>query len=194
MKSFSLILSAAAVGLLAACSQQTETSVAPGSAASAPATSSAPAAAQAQTLKSSDGKITITLQEGGFADISANAEAHPAGISPQELTLLQQDAARNITVYATSLGKAKSDAKTYFANLKAAIESDKTLENVQIGAATDNRMNYRFTQNSAESELFSENCIAIFDSGSLYNVCAGSDTASQDELAAVLKDVAVAAQ
>lgn len=58
------------------------------------------------------------------------------------LTLLERDSASGITVYAANLGAAKSDAKTYFANLKSALNSAEGLADVQVGAATDNRMNY----------------------------------------------------
>lgn len=184
MKLLPFVLTAAVLSL-GACKQQTETSV--------PAGASAEAPAQPQKLTSSDNKITVNLQNGGFTDARNNAAVQPEGVTPEELTLLQRDEARNITLYAANLGKAKTaDAAEYFAKLKSTLETDKNFDNVQVGAATENRMNYRFTQNNPDSDLLSENCIAIFEAGNIYNVCASSDTATQDELAAVLTEVAVA--
>lgn len=188
MKSYAFVLVTTAVLGLGACSQQVETSV-PADSVQASAASDADAATAVQTLTGSDGKISIVIQGSNFADASGGEL--PAGVTAGELTLLQRDDTRDITLYVVNLGAPKTDAKTYFANLKAALDADKSLSDVQTGAATDTRMNYRFAQNGADNALLRENCIAIYETG-LYNVCASSSTASQEELAAVLKDVNLA--
>lgn len=185
MKFSTFLLTAAAALSLAACGQKTETSVPADNAAS---TASAAPADAVQTLTSSDGKIHILIQGSQFKEVNKNEAALPANVNVDELTLLQRDDSRDITLYAVNLGAAKTDAATYFTNLKSALDSAEGLANVQVGAATANRMNYRFAQTDAEGNVLRENCIAIHETN-LYNVCANSSTASQEELAAVLKDV-----
>ncbi|HFC8542770.1 cytochrome C [Neisseria weaveri] len=188
MKLSAFALTAAAILSLSACGQKAETSV--------PSDNTAPSSAATetaalQTLSSTDGKITINVQASRFEDRINDNAAHPEGIDRNELTLLQHDAQTGITLYAVNLGEAKSDAKTYFANLKNALKSAENLQDVQVGAATDNRMNYRFTQKHADGTTLPENCIAIHGS-SLYNICASGQNVTQDQLAAVLKDVNLA--
>lgn len=185
MKSTYLALTAAALLGLAACGQKTETSVAADNTAPAAAASAADAV---QTLDSSDGKIRILIQGSSFEDISKDTDALPANVNPDELTLLQRDNQHGITLYAVNLGAAKTDAASYFANLKSALGAAEGLEDAQSGVATANRMNYRFAQTDAAGNVLRENCIAIHEAN-IYNVCASSDSASQEELAAVLKDV-----
>lgn len=186
MKPYAFALAAAAVLGLAACGEKAETSVPAGEAQASAASAPAPAV---QTLTGSDGKISIVIQGSNFEDASGGEL--PEGVSAGELTLLQRDNARDITLYVANLGTPKTDAKTYFANLKAALDADKSLGEVQTGAATDTRMNYRFAQSGADNALLRENCIAIYETG-LYNVCASSSTASQEELAGVLTEVNLA--
>lgn len=185
MKLSMFTLIAAAVFSLAACKQQAETSV-PTEATQE--TVSATTENSVQTLTSSDGKINILIQNGNFEDISHNPATLPDGITEKELTLLQHDAGRNISIYIANLGTPKTDAKNYFGNLKTTLESTSGLTDVQTGAATDTRMNYRFAQNDNEGNLLRENCISIHETN-LYNVCASSTSASQEELAGVLKEV-----
>lgn len=185
MKFSTFLLTAAAALSLAACGQKTETSVPADNAAS---TASAAPADAVQTLDSSDGKIRILIQGSSFEDISKDTDALPANVNPDELTLLQRDNQHGITLYAVNLGAAKTDAASYFANLKSALGAAEGLEDAQSGVATANRMNYRFAQTDAAGNVLRENCIAIHEAN-IYNVCANSSTASQEELAAVLKDV-----
>ncbi|MFC3874473.1 cytochrome C [Neisseria musculi] len=182
MKPYAFALAAAALLGLCACGQKAETSV-PADSAQVSAASDADAV---QTLTGSDGKISIVIQGSHFADASGGDL--PNGVDTGELTLLQRDESSGITIYVANLGTPKTDAATYFANLKAALHADKSLSQVQTGAATDTRMNYRFTQNSADTQLH-ENCIAIYETAALYNVCALSNTAGREDLAAVLKEV-----
>ncbi|MDO5639144.1 MAG: cytochrome C [Neisseria sp.] len=180
---FTTFILTAALGL-AACGQATETSV--------PAESAAPAASASndalQTLTSSDGNIRILIQGGRFEDAAQNQSALPANVNPDEITLLQYDPDRDITLYAVNLGAAKTDANAYFAKLKNALDTTEGLQDAQAGAATSNRMNYRFAQTDADGNTLRENCIAIHETN-IYNICASSGTASQEALAAVLKDV-----
>lgn len=169
---------------LAACSQQVETSVPASS-----ATASAPAVEkQLQTLTGKDGKVSVVIQGSSFEDASQDPNALPEGITAEELTLLQRDNNSDITLYVVNLGTPKTDAKSYFSNLKAALESTQGLTEVQVGAATDTRMNYRFAQDDKQGNLLRESCISIYETN-LYNVCASSPTASAESLAAVLKEV-----
>lgn len=143
-----------------------------------------------QILISHDNKITLNIADGHFTDIITQQSEHPEGIEANELTLLQYDKTRDITLYTTNLGNTKTDAKIYFDNLSTALKSEKNLKNVQIGIATDNRMNYRFSQNDAQGRLLNENCISIHES-KLYNICASSHTASQETLSSVLQDFSI---
>lgn len=181
MKLTYLALTAAMIGL-AACGQKTETSVTADNAATASA------AETVQTLDSSDGKIRILIQGSRFEDSSKDASALLSDVNADELTLLQRDNEHGITLYVVNLGAAKTDAASYFTNLKNALSTAEGLEGVQSGVATANRMNYRFAQTDADGNVLHENCIAIHEAN-IYNVCASSDSASQEELAAVLKDV-----
>lgn len=141
-----------------------------------------------QTLTSRDNKIKIIIQNGHFTDISNQRSQFPENVTPQELTLLQHDPQSNITLYTSALGAPQTDAKTYFLNLKEALQSAEGLDHVRVGMATDNRMNYQFSQINAQGSKLTENCIAIHEA-QLYNICASSTTASNTELAAVLTDV-----
>lgn len=185
MKPYAYALITAAVLGLGACGQKTETSVPDGAA----QVSAVSETADVQTLTGSDGKVSVVVQGSRFEDVSGSGDL-PEGIGADELTLLQRDEARGITLYIANLGAPKTDAKTYFANLKAALESDKSLSGVQVGAATDTRMNYRFSQ-EGNGTVLRENCIAIHEA-EIHNVCAAGSTAGQDELAAVLKEVNLA--
>lgn len=178
---------------LGACSKVNETPAEAGataSEASADFAASAPStpAGTVQTLNSTDGKIRIVIENGRFADVIRDKSLHPDGMAADELTLLQHDASSDITLYAGNLGRAKTDARTYFAGLKEMLQSAKDLDNMRVGIATDNRMNYQFSQATQEGGTLFENCIAIHE-GNVYTVCASSTTASAARLAAVLKDV-----
>lgn len=144
----------------------------------------------AQTLISSGGKISITVPSGNFVEVGNDQAQQPDGLKADEIKLLQKDEQSGITIYVADLGKAKSSAEEYFRNLSTALETDESLNNVQTGAATSNRMNYRFNTTSGDTVL-RENCIAIYDAGHLYNVCANSESADQEALSAVLKNVTI---
>ncbi|MFV2029391.1 cytochrome C [Neisseria sp. S1] len=188
MKLKALTLITVAVLGLSACKQQAETSVTSENAASTTQTPQQ-AANTVQTLDSSDNRIRIVIQGGQFTDISNDESARPDGVGKEELTLLQRDTTSDITIYVTNLGAVKNNGKTYFNNLKEALNKAEGISNVQVGAATENRMNYRFSQATEDGGELRENCIAIIESNNLFNVCANSQSATQEQLAGVLKDV-----
>lgn len=175
-----------ALFLLNACSPN-ETA-APAAPAAASAVSEPAAANSVQTLTSSDGKIRITLENGQFRDAMQDQSLHPQGLNAGELTLLRQDPNSGITLYAANLGEAKTDAKTYFGNLKETLKAAGNMENLRIGIATDNRMNYRFTQAGSDGLKLSESCMAVHETN-IYTVCAASPSASAEELDSVLKNI-----
>ena len=181
---------AAAIGL-AACDSQPATSVTPDSVTSAasnvPTNDSASNASisnEAQVLTSRDNAISLSVK-GNFQDQSGNTDLLPEGSNVANITLLQQDINSDIIAYVENLGKPKKSAQEYYANLKQQLEKATGLSDVKMGIATENRMDYSFTQENG----LKENCIAIYSPDSLYNVCASSSTASNNQLAAVLKDV-----
>ena len=189
-----LFIFAAVLSALTACGKTDAPHTPPATASSAAVAEDAPAPAEntVQTLISKDNKINIVVANGHFSDVSPDAGSLPENVSAEEMTLLQYDGMLGITLYADNLGPAQTDAKTYFANLKNELQSAEGLTDVQVGIATDNRMNYRFSQTTAGG-ILNENCIAIHETN-LYNVCANSNTASQEELASVLKEVSLIKQ
>ncbi|WP_416190007.1 cytochrome C [Neisseria sp. CCUG17229] len=187
------LLSILVLLLLSACNKVSET---PAPAAASEPMASATSAASVpmvkentvQELNSKDSKIRIMIENTQFTDVIDDQNLHPEGISADELTLLQRDNTSGITLYTANLGKAKTDAKAYFTHLKETLQSAKGMDNMRVGIATDNRMNYRFSQPTEDGNTLSENCIAIHETN-IYTVCASSTTASTEQLAFVLKDV-----
>lgn len=190
MNKLLLTLTAVTAIGLAACEQKGTTSVADSTSSAASAITDAAASANTvQTLSSSDGKISISVQGSQFADAMQNKDLLPAGLTAADLTLLQNDPATDITVYVANLGKPQSPAADYFKNLKTALEQDSSLSDVQAGVATENRMSYRFQQKDKEDNILNENCLAVYEASNIYNICANSYTASPEQLNDVLKDV-----
>ncbi len=190
MNKLLLTLTAVAAIGLAACEQKGTTSVAASTSSAASAITDAAASANAvQTLTSSDSKISISIQGSQFADAMQNKDLLPDGLAVADLTLLQHDPASEITVYVANLGKPKSPAADYFNKLKTALEKDSSLTNVEAGVATENRMSYRFSQKDKEDNTLNENCLAVYETDNIYNICANSYTASSEQLNEVLKDV-----
>ncbi|MDO4641797.1 MAG: hypothetical protein Q4A84_08915 [Neisseria sp.] len=190
MKKIALLALAAAFSL-SACDQQSETSVSPettSSAASAINEAASTPESAVQTLTSKDGKISIRVENASFTDVSSDKNQLPPGADTADIVLLQRDEAQDITLYVTSLGKPKKPATEYFAKLKKAIESDSSLKDIKIGVATENRMDYHFSQASGE-EILNETCVSVYSPEGLYNVCANSPSASLDQLERVLNDI-----
>ena len=186
-KSALTLAAVAAVLVLAACSDKQETSVQLNA---SEAAASSPAAAAAQTLESSDGKIIITVDNSRFEDRSTDAAQWLGRVEQGELVLLQRDDAANITLATHKLGKPKSDASAFFSNLAADLKANPDLQDVDVGEATENRMNYRFSH-SSEGVSLSEQCVALYEAEQLYSVCASSDSAPAAQLAAVLGNISI---
>lgn len=190
MKKTALFALTAAL-FLSACDQKSETSVSPettSSAASAIAEAASAPENVVQTLTSKDGKIHINIENSTFADASKDTALLPPNTAPADVVMLQRDETQDIILYATHLGKPKRKAGEYFAKLKQNIEADASLKDVRIGTATENRMDYHFTQSNGD-ETLSETCVALYAPTALYNVCANSPSATPDQLENVLNDI-----
>ena len=184
---FAALLAAAALSV-AACEQQAAT---PQQASAVPAANtasatptdapSAPPAATPQTLTSSDNAVSISVT-GNFQD-QLGGNALPEGAEAG--TILQQyDENTDITLTVVDADKPVKPAKEYYANLKTALEQA-GFANLKAGAATENRMDYSFT----DAEGNNHNCINIYSPDNLYAVCAFSSSADNATLAETLKDV-----
>lgn len=140
-----------------------------------------------QELTSRDGKISLSLPNGAFADKLDDADFAASATDKAKLTLLQHDDAQEITLsaYAT----AANDA--YLDKLAAALMADNSLSDAQA-EKIDNRLHYRFSQLNAdgESEL-NESCVATVQDKQAYTVCAASPTADVAELAAQLQHISI---
>ena len=106
------------------------------------------------------------------------------------LVLLQRDDNSGITLSVSNLGAPKKSADVYFKQLAETLKADSTLQDVNTGVATENRMNYRFAHEQDGSTL-NENCVAIYEASGLYIACASSDSASQQQLADALKSISL---
>ena len=178
---------------LAACSDKNDTSVSlsASEAASASSTSSPTNSAPvSQTLTSTDGNVSIVVNQGQFTDQSSDAANWVTKDESTNLTLLQRDDSNNITLSVNSLGAPKLKADDYFKKLSSSLKANGDLNNVKVGMATDNRMNYRFSHSSNERSL-NENCVALYGANNLYVVCASSDSASDEQLSNTLKNISV---
>ena len=102
--------------------------------------------------------------------------------------MLQHDPEARITIYAANNGPVQTDAKAYFTELQNALQSDET-QNVRVGIATDNRMNYQTDREDRQGK-FNQYCIAIHEAN-IYTVCAYSHHAGQKELSEVLKELSL---
>ena len=142
-----------------------------------------------QTLTSKDGKISISVHNSHFTDIIADSARHPKNVPASSLILFQHDPEARITIYAANNGPAQTDAKAYFTELQNVLQSDET-QNVRVGIATDNRMNYQ-TDREDRQGTFNQYCIAIHEAN-IYTVCAYSHHAGQKDLSVVLKEVSLA--
>ena len=180
----------AALLALAACSDKNDTSVSLSASEAVAASTAAQPASAEQTLTSSDGKISITTANSQFTDQLANAAQWMGADAQSGLVLLQRDDNSGITLSVSNLGAPKKSADVYFKQLAETLKADSTLQDVNTGAATENRMNYRFAHEQDGSTL-NENCVAIYETGGLYIACASSDSASQQQLADALKNISL---
>ena len=190
MKSYTLMLAAALA--LAACKGQPENvqqaqadaQPTPIAASDAPI-ASAPVAAPAGPISSKDGVFQFTA-DGNFSDSLNESSLHPENLGAEQITLLQYDADRNLTLTAVQYGKAEGDSKAVFGKIKAQIEKEKSLANVNIGEAKDAQMTYSFERKTGE-DTTSESCIAhVSTEKQVSSICASSTELSADDLAKFL--------
>lgn len=190
MKSYTLMLAAALA--LAACKgqpenvQQAQADAQPTPIAASDASgASAPAAAPAGPISSKDGVFQFTA-DGNFSDSLNESSLHPENLGAEQITLLQYDADRNLTLTAVQYGKAEGDSKAVFGKIKAQIEKEKSLANVKIGEAKDTQMAYSFERKTGE-DTTSESCIAhVSAEKQVSSICASSTELSADDLAKFL--------
>ena len=190
MKSYTLMLAAALA--LAACNgrpesvQQAQADAQPTPIAASDASgASAPAAAPAGPISSKDGVFQFTA-DGNFSDSLNESSLHPENLGAEQITLLQYDADRNLTLTAVQYGKAEGDSKAVFGKIKAQIEKEKSLANVKIGEAKDAQMAYSFERKTGE-DTTSESCIAhVSAEKQVSSICASSTELSADDLAKFL--------
>lgn len=187
MKSYTLMLAAALA--LTACKGQPENTPQAASQ-TAPAAASntaeaASAAAPAGPISSKDGVFQFTA-DGNFSDSLNESSLHPENLSAEQITLLQYDADRNLTLTAVQYGKAEGDSKAVFDKIKAQIEKEKTLANVKFGEAKDAQITYSFERKTGE-DTTSESCIAhVSAEKQVSSICASSTELSADDLAKFL--------
>ena len=186
MKSYTLMLAAALA--LAACKGQPENvqqaqadaQPTPIAASDAPI-ASAPVTAPAGPISSKDGVFQFTA-DGNFSDSLNESSLHPENLGAEQITLLQYDADRNLTLTAVQYGKAEGDSKVVFGKIKAQIEKEKSLANVKIGEAKDAQMTYSFERKTGE-DTTSESCIAhVSTEKQVSSICASSTELSADDL------------
>ena len=183
MKFYTLMLAAALA--LTACKGQPENTPQAASQ-TAPATASntaeaASAAAPAGPISSKDGVFQFTA-DGNFSDSLNESSLHPENLGAEQITLLQYDADRNLTLTAVQYGKAEGDSKAVFGKIKAQIEKEKSLANVKIGEAKDAQMAYSFERKTGE-DTTSESCIAhVSTEKQVSSICASSTELSTDDL------------
>lgn len=185
-KSTPFLAAVATACVLAACSGQQETSV---QLSASEAAASTPAA-QTQTLESRDGKLSIAVDNSRFEDRTAEAAQWLGETEQGELVLLQRDEQRGITLAAYRLGAPKTDAAAYFQKLTDTLKTQDNIQDVTVGAATANRMNYRLSHGS-DDIILQEHCVALYTPEQLYSVCASSDMATTAQLAIVLNNITV---
>lgn len=191
MKSYNTLMLAAALAL-AACKgqpenvQQAQADAQPTPVAASDASgASAPATAPAGPISSKDGVFQFTA-DGNFSDSLNESSLHPENLGAEQITLLQYDADRNLTLTAVQYGKAEGDSKAVFGKIKAQIEKEKSLANVKIGEAKDAQMAYSFERKTGE-DTTSESCIAhVSAEKQVSNICASSTELSADDLAKFL--------
>ena len=187
MKSYTLML-AAALALTACKGQPENTPQAASQTAPAAASNTAEAAssaAPAGPISSKDGMFQFTA-DGNFSDSLNESSLHPENLSAEQITLLQYDADRNLTLTAVQYGKAEGDSKAVFDKIKAQIEKEKTLANVKFSEAKDAQITYSFERKTGE-DTTSESCIAhVSAEKQVSSICASSTELSADDLAKFL--------
>ena len=190
------LLIAAAISL-AACGDNPASpaaSSAPAASSSAPAVPAASSASAAVasaaeaasiTLDSKDNKVQLVITQnisGAFQDKLADANLLPEGVPAEQVTLLQRNDDADLTLSVVQTGKTDKAADKLFADLKKEIESDQSVKDAQVDAATAASMAYRYTQ-ANDGNATNESCIAHLSADKeLAVVCATSGQMSANEL------------
>lgn len=182
-------ISALSLVMLAACEQQTQSSVGeiPTTTPTASATVTAPTTS-AQKLTSTNGKLSIETT-GQFTDQLAQANQLISDIPTEQLLLLQNDAANDVLIYAADLGAAKADANTYLAKLSDSIKADAKLQQVTVGSVQNNQLAYQFSETVGENTI-NQACQAVHQQN-IYSVCAISTTQNPEALASAIQNISV---
>ena len=141
-----------------------------------------------QTLTDSTGRISIAVT-GAFT-------VRPDEENTSPTTLFAQNQDNNAVLTVSSLGKLQSKPDEYFKKLSELVKQQETdnpqqFSKTKVGIATNNRMNYRFVQTTANGET-AEMCMAIIAGDDLYSVCANGENLSFDALNTYLQDVRIA--
>ena len=149
------------------------------------AAASAPEAAGITTLSSQDNKVQFVIPQnisGAFQDKLADANLLPEGVPAEQVTLLQRNDDADLTLSVVQTGKTDKATDKLFADLKKEIESDQSVKDAQVDAATADSMAYRYTQ-ANEDNATHESCIAHLSADKeLAVVCATSGQMSANEL------------
>lgn len=182
-------ISALSLVMLAACEQQTQSSVGeiPTTTPTASATVTAPTTS-AQKLTSTNGKLSIETT-GQFTDQLAQANQLISDIPTEQLLLLQNDAANDVLIYAADLGAAKADANTYLAKLSDSIKADAKLQQVTVGSVQNNLLAYQFSETVGDNTV-NQACQAVHQQN-IYSVCAISTTQNPEALASAIQNISV---
>ena len=141
-----------------------------------------------QTLTDSTGRISIA--------VTGTFTVRPDEENSLPTTLFAQNQDNNAVLTVSSLGTLQSKPDEYFKKLSEVVkqqESDnpQQFSKTKVGIATNNRMNYRFVQTTANGET-AEMCMAIIAGDDLYSVCANGENLSFDALNTYLQDVRIA--
>lgn len=186
---FAFILTSALA--LAACDGQPKPAAgtAPASApvtASTPTTTTASEAvptpnANATTINSQDGAFQFT-PDVAFSDKLNDGSLRPEGMEAEQITLLQYDANRNLTITAVKNGAAKGDSNSLFVNLKTQLQAEKSLSNVLVGEANGDQLSYQFERQDGNNTI-AESCITrVSANKEISTLCASSTELSTNEL------------
>jgi len=137
------------------------------------------------TLSSKDNKVQFVIPQnisGAFEDKLADANLLPEGVPAEQVTLLQHNDDADLTLSVVQTGKTDKAADKLFADLKKEIESDQSVKDAQVDAATADSVAYRYTQ-ANENTTTRESCIAHLSADKeLAVVCATSGQMSANEL------------
>ena len=86
-------------------------------------------------------------------------KSYPEGVPAEQVTLLQHNDDADLTLSVVQTGKTDKAADKLFADLKKEIESDQSVKDAQVDAATADSVAYRYTQ-ANENTTTRESCIA----------------------------------